>query len=168
MKRFLRYSLLLASMTLVLASCENDDTDMADIIAQYQVEPATVELDFSELDEAPDVPVTDENDSTYNDYVENTSWGKVIYINYGGGNVEVNGKVTGVAVQTNGGHVTVINLSGPVKFVVSGTTTDGSLKFYGDKRFQVLLNGDRCFFLPAGICSVCCTLCTIPCYAVLQ
>ena len=141
MKRFLRYSLLLASMTLVLASCENDDTDMADIIAQYQVEPATVELDFSELDEAPDVPVTDENDSTYNDYVENTSWGKVIYINYGGGNVEVNGKVTGVAVQTNGGHVTVINLSGPVKFVVSGTTTDGSLKFYGDKRFQVLLNG---------------------------
>ena len=47
MKRFLRYSLLLASMTLVLASCENDDTDMDDIIAQYQVEPATVELDFS-------------------------------------------------------------------------------------------------------------------------
>ena len=141
MKKFLRYSFLLGTLALVMASCQNDDTDMDDIIAQYQVEPVAVELDFSELDEAPDVPVTDENDSTYNDYVENTSWGKVIYISYNGEAVEVSGKVPGVTVQTNGGHVTVMNLSGPVKFVVSGTTTDGSLKFYGDKRFQVLLNG---------------------------
>ena len=46
-----------------------------------------------------------------------------------------------MAVQCNGAHVTVTNISGPVKFVVSGTTANGSLKFYGDKRFQVLLNG---------------------------
>ncbi len=141
MKKFLHYSLLLAAMTMVMASCQKDDTDMDDIIAQYQVEPAAVELDFNALDEAPDVPVTNENDSAYNDYVENTSWGKVIYINFGDENVEVTGKVTGVTVQTSGDHVRVMNLSGPVKFVVSGHTTDGSLKFYGDKRIQVLLNG---------------------------
>ena len=141
MRKFLRYSLLLCTLALVMASCESDDTDMDAIIAQYQVEPVAVELDFSELAEAPDVPVTDENDSTYNDYVENTTWDKVIYITFGGESVEVNGRVTGVTVQANGGHVTVMNLSGPVKFVVSGTTSDGSLKFYGDKRFQLLLNG---------------------------
>ena len=141
MKKFLHYSLLLAAMTMVMASCQKDDTDMDDIIAQYQVEPAAVELDFNALDEAPDVPVTNENDSAYNDYVENTSWGKVIYINFGGENVEVTGKVTGVTVQTSGDHVRVMNLSGPVKFVVSGHTANGSLKFYGDKRIQVLLNG---------------------------
>jgi len=44
-------------------------------------------------------------------------------------------------VQTVGAHVTVINMSGPVKLIVSGTTADGSLKLYGDKRLQVLLNG---------------------------
>ena len=114
---------------------------MADIIAQYQVEPVNIELDFSELTETPDVPVTDESDSTYNDYVENSPWNKVININFDGGNVSIAGTVPGVSVQTSGAHVTVMNMSGPVKFIVTGKTTDGSLKFYGDKRFQILLNG---------------------------
>jgi len=114
---------------------------MDDIIAQYQVEPVNIELDFSELAEAPDVPVTDENDSAYNDYVENTTWNKVINIDFDGEAVAINGTVSGVMVQTTGAHVTVVNMSGPVKFVVSGHTSNGSLKFYGDKRFQLLLNG---------------------------
>ena len=138
MKKFLRYSLLFSALTLVMASCQKDDTDLADIIAQYQVEPVNIELDFSELTETPDVPVTDESDSTYNDYVENSPWNKVININFNGGNVSIAGTVPGVSVQTNGAHVT---MSGPVKFIVTGQTTDGSLKFYGDKRFQILLNG---------------------------
>ena len=142
MKKILHYSILLTALAFVFASCEKDDTDMADIIAQYQVEPVAIELDFSDLTEAPDVPVTDENDSAYNDYVENFPWNKVIEIAFNGGETPVvTGKVTGVMVQCDGNHVTVINLSGPVKFVVSGQTTDGSLKFYGDKRFQLLLNG---------------------------
>ena len=141
MKKFLRYSLFLSALTLVMASCQKDDTDMADIIAQYQVEPVNIELDYSELTETPDVPVTDESDSTYNDYVENSAWNKVININFDGGNVAIAGTVPGVSVQTNGAHVTIMNMSGPVKFIVSGKTTDGSLKFYGDKRFQILLNG---------------------------
>ncbi len=141
MKKFLRYSLLFSALTLVMASCQKDDTDMADIIAQYQVEPVNIELDFSELTETPDVPVTDESDSTYNDYVENSPWNKVININFDDGNVSIAGTVPGVSVQTNGAHVTIMNMSGPVKFIVTGKTTDGSLKFYGDKRFQILLNG---------------------------
>ncbi len=141
MKKFLRYSLLFSALTLVMASCQKDDTDLADIIAQYQVEPVNIELDYSELTETPDVPVTDESDSTYNDYVENSAWNKVININFDGGNVAIAGTVPGVTVQTNGAHVTIMNMSGPVKFIVSGKTTDGSLKFYGDKRFQILLNG---------------------------
>jgi hypothetical protein len=132
---------MLLSLGAVLSSCEKDDTDMADIIAQYQVEPAAIELDFSHLAEVPDVPVTDENDSAYNDYVENTSWNKVIEIAFNGNEASVVGTVSGVFVSTSGAHVTVINMSGPVKFVVSGKTVNGSLKFYGDKRFQVLLNG---------------------------
>ena len=141
MKEMIRYSLLLIALTFVMASCEKDDTDMDAVLAQYLVEPAAVELDFSALDEAPDVPVTDENDSAYNDYVENSPWNKVITITFGGETPVVTGTVAGVMVQAVGNHVTVVNLSGPVKFVVSGQTTDGSLKFYGDKRFQLLLDG---------------------------
>ena len=134
------YGLMALAMGTGLVSCVNDDTDMDEIIAQYQVEPASVELDFTALTEAPDVPVTDENDSAYNDYVENTSWSKVIEIKYNGDAAAVTGSVPGVTVQVQGAHVTVVNMVGPVKFVVSGLTSNGSLKFYGDKRFQVLLN----------------------------
>ena len=141
MRKILHYSLLLTALALVMASCVKDDTDLADVIAQYQMEPVSIELDFSDLSETPDVPVTDENDSAYNDYVENGSWNKVIEINYNGNAVTVTGTVPGVAVQTEGAHVTIMNMSGPVKFIVSGKTTDGSLKFYGDKRLQLLLNG---------------------------
>lgn len=140
-KRLYYYSFLLALTGLSLVSCQNDDTDMDDIIAMYTVEPAAVELDFSDLAEDPDIPVTDEADSAYNDYVENSPWNKVMYIDFNGENATVTGSVTGVAVQTTGAHVTVTNLSGPVKFVVTGTTANGSLKFYGDKRFQIELNG---------------------------
>ena len=139
--RKIYYFLLIVAVCGCMASCENDDTDFTDIIAQYQVEPASIELDFSALSETADVPVTDEADSAYNDYVENGSWNKVIYIDFNGLSATVTNNVPGVAVQTNGAHVTVTNISGPVKFVVSGTTADGSLKFYGDKRFQLLLNG---------------------------
>lgn len=141
MRKIFCYSLTLALFGMSLASCQNDDTDMDDIIAQYQVEPQVVELDFSELAEAPDVPVTDEADSAYNDYVENSPWNKVIDIAFDGENATVSGSVPGVAVQRDGAHLTIMNISGPVKFVISGKTTNGSLKFYGDKRFQVLLNG---------------------------
>ena len=141
MRKILHYSLLLTALALVMASCTKDDTDLTDVIAQYQMEPVSIELDFSDLSETPDVPVTDENDSAYNDYVENSPWNKVIEFNFNGNAVTVNGSVPGVAVQTDGAHVTVMNMSGPVKFVISGKTTDGSLKFYGDQRFQILLNG---------------------------
>ena len=140
MRKILRYSLIFATMAFALASCESDDTDLNDIIAQYQVEPVSIELDYSDLSEAADVPVTDENDSAYNDYVENSPWNKVIHINFDGESVTVNGSVTGVVVQPKGAHVTIMNMSGPVKFVVSGQTVNGSLKFYGDKRFQILLD----------------------------
>ena len=140
MKR-LHYIVLASLAAIAMTSCVSDDTDMDDIIAEYLEEPATIELDFSALTEPTDVPVTDEDDPAYNDYVENTSWSKVININFSGDAVSITGTVPGVTVQADGDHVTVLNMSGPVKFVVSGFTSDGSLKFYGDKRFQVLLNG---------------------------
>jgi len=129
------------SMGIALVSCQNDDTDFDDIIAEYQVTPETIELDYSDLSEDADVPITDESDSAYNDYLENTTWNKVVYIEYSGDEVTVTNEVSGVYVTTDGGHVTAINMSGPVKFVLSGNTEDGSFKLYGDKRAQVLLNG---------------------------
>lgn len=73
MKQLLRYTLMLTALALTMASCVKDDTDLDDIIAQYQVQPVSIELDYSALSEADDVPVTDESDSAFNDYVENSA-----------------------------------------------------------------------------------------------
>ena len=59
------------------------------------MEPVAVELDFSQLTEDPDVPVTDESDSAYNDYVENNAWNKVIEIAFNGEQATVTGSVPG-------------------------------------------------------------------------
>ena len=141
MKKLICYSLLVFALGVVLSSCQSDDTDLDDVIALYQIQPDAIELDFSPLTEPDDVPVTDENDSAYNDYVENSPWNKVIDIAFNGESATITGTVPGVAIQRNGAHLVVTNISGPVKFVVSGTTSNGSLKFYGDKRFQLSLNG---------------------------
>ena len=140
-KRFHYFGLLMTVVMLALSSCVKDDTDLDEVIKQYQVQPVEIELDFSALAEAADVPVTDEADTTYNDYVENTDWNRVVNITFNGETATVDGSVPGLAIQRNGAHLTITNIVGPIKFVVSGTTANGSLKFYGDKRFQLLLNG---------------------------
>ena len=47
MKQLLRYTLMLTALALTMASCVKDDTDLDDIIAQYQVQPVSIELDYS-------------------------------------------------------------------------------------------------------------------------
>lgn len=139
--RKILFELMALAMCAGMASCVSDDTDLADIIAGYQEESVSIELDYSALEEPADAVVTDVNDSAYNDYVENTEWDKIVNITFNGNEARVDGSVKGLIVNAAGAHLTIMNMAGPVLFVVSGVTANGSLKFYGDKRFQVLMNG---------------------------
>lgn len=67
-----------------------------------------------------------------------------VRINYSGNSVTVNNPLSsaGVEVATLGGTVVVTNTGTEkdINYIVSGTTTNGSLKVYSDTRYNVLLN----------------------------
>lgn len=140
-KKTLLPVLALALLALGGTACENDDTDMSAIIAEYELEPRTVAIDSSDLAEQPDVPPTDENDSTFNDYEENTNWDRIVTITYDGDTAYASTNTPGIALRVRGAHVTVISIYKRVQMILSGASENGSLKVYSEYRFKLALNG---------------------------
>ena len=106
-----------------------------------ELEPKEIELDYSALTESAERIPSDEDAADYGDYVENTSWSTTVTITFDGQTATVTGNPSSVIVSINGAHVTVTSAAKRVRYIVSGTTTDGSLKFYSDRKFQLQLNG---------------------------
>ena len=106
-----------------------------------ELTPKDIELDFSALTEGTEVIQEDEDEEDYGDYVENTSWSTTVNITFDGETATVTGNPSSVFVAIDGAHVTITSTAKRVRYIVTGTTTNGSLKFYGDKKFQLQLNG---------------------------
>ena len=108
---------------------------------QEEIIPKDIELDFSALEEASERIPEDEDAIDYGDYVENTTWSTTVRITFDGETATVTGNPSSVIVNIDGAHVTVTSAAKRVRYIVTGTTSDGSLKFYSDKKFQLQLNG---------------------------
>ena len=100
-----------------------------------EVRTFDIAVDSTSLTETENIDLDDE------DYVENNEFTQTIGITWNGDAVSVNGTVTGVSVETDGGHVTVVSTIKGVNYVLKGTTDNGSFKIYGEKKFQLTLNG---------------------------
>ena len=109
--------------------------------SQEQITPKEIELDFSELTEGTERIPEDEDDLDYGDYVENTVWSTTVRIAFDGDTATVTGNPTSVMVSADGAHVTLSSVAKHVRYIVSGTTDNGSLKFYSERKFQLQLNG---------------------------
>jgi hypothetical protein len=103
--------------------------------------PKEIDLDDSDLTEPAETVPDDEDAADYGDYVENTSWASTVRINFEGDTAIVTGNPQSVIVDVIGAHVTVTSVAKHVRYIVTGTTADGSLKFYSDRKFQLQLNG---------------------------
>ena len=108
---------------------------------EEEIIPKEIELDFSELSEPAEVIPDDEDADDYGDYVENTSWSTTVRITFDGETATVTGNPSSVIVSIDGAHVTVASTAKRVRYIVTGTTSNGSLKFYSDRKFQLQLNG---------------------------
>lgn len=133
----------LALAAMLLAACTNDDTDLEWLIDNNpgKVVPPVIEMDYSDLDEGPDVIVTDPSDDTYNDYWENSPWTTTVRVNYTAEGATVTGTSTRVKAAIDGGHVTLTISSSRVHVIASGECQDGSLKVYSDYKYRLTLNG---------------------------
>ena len=108
---------------------------------QDEIVPKEIALDFSDLTEPAERIPDDEDASDYGDYVENTSWSTSVNISFDGETATVTGNPSTVMVSIEGAHVTVTSTAKRVRYVVTGSTSNGSLKFYSERKFQLLLNG---------------------------
>ncbi|MBO4268250.1 MAG: carbohydrate-binding domain-containing protein [Bacteroidaceae bacterium] len=100
----------------------------------------TAEPDYSNVPEPK--PSTDDSD-----FIENFTVKNNIKFTFNGNSVTVSGSVNGVTVKTSGAHVTVLSTKGKMRYLLEGTTSDGSFKVIteeGDadnKKFCLTLNG---------------------------
>ena len=100
----------------------------------------TVELNTAPLSETETIP-TSEDDPYYNEYVENNfSEKNVTKITFNGSTATVTGQVSGDEYSIDGAHVVFTATSKGLTLEVSGSTTNGSLKIYSDKKFHMQLN----------------------------
>ena len=106
-----------------------------------EIIPKEIELDYSDLDEPAESIQTDEDAVDYGDYVENTTWATTVRITFDGDTATVTGNPNSVMVSVDGAHVTVTSAAKRVRYIVTGTTADGSVKFYSERKFQLQLNG---------------------------
>lgn len=99
------------------------------------------DVDASTFTDVAETVPTDETDSEYDDFVENSSFTSQVKIVYNGTSAEVSGEVSGVTVTMDGGNVIVKSSAKNVEYVLSGSATNGSFKIYSDKKFKLTLNG---------------------------
>ena len=108
---------------------------------EEEIIPKEIELDDSALEEPAETIQHDEDAADYGDYVENTTWATTVRITFDGDKATVTGNPSAVIVNTDGAHVTITSAAKRVRFIVTGTTDNGSLKFYSERKFQLQLNG---------------------------
>ncbi len=99
-----------------------------------------IAIDETALTETETIP-TEEDADNYEDYIENNTFSSEVSIAFDGTSATVSGEVKGVTVTTTGADVVVTSTAKKVKYIVSGTTTNGFLKIYSDNKFALQLNG---------------------------
>ena len=108
---------------------------------QETIVPKEINLDDSDLTEPAETIPDDEDADDYGDYVENTMWSTTVRITFDGDTAIVTGTPTSVIATVEGAHVTITSAAKRIRYIVSGTTADGSLKFYSERKFQLQLAG---------------------------
>ncbi len=154
-----RFGLFFMSVALIMASCStnidfaDDDFDNRDQNGSDGGNGSTtysssisdligfdIALDRTALSEEETVP-TDETADDYEDYLENNTFTNEVQITFNGNTASVSGEIDGVTVNVDNADVTVNSIVKNVCLTVKGTTSDGFLKIYSEKKFELKLDG---------------------------
>lgn len=159
MKRHFLSIISLAVATMVATSCLADQPKETDPEPEPEPGPAPIapdlsqfvgsqldfEINWDDFDSTEIVEteaiVTNTASDEYSDFVENTSFPHVVKINYASTTASIENAIAGVSVSTSGAHIEVNSTVAGVEYVLSGTTTDGSLKIYSSADVKISLNG---------------------------
>lgn len=126
-------------LALILLNCIGCTSDSLINVFDY-TQPVNNNEANNTTDTTPVAPVID--DSMWaDDSISGSKFDRTISIVFSDDGVQVTGDTKGI-VSVEGGNVTVNNTSGEkVKYELSGTCRNGSLKLYSSKKHALVLNG---------------------------
>ncbi len=75
------------------------------------------------------------------DLLANSTFSSTVKMAFDGTNVTIENAVAGVTVTTSGADVVIESSVAEVGYELTGTTADGSIKIYSEKKFKLTLNG---------------------------
>jgi hypothetical protein len=144
MRNVILYMVSLCTL-LTFAACQSDDTDFSGIIdcdsTETEVTPMTIAIDSTTLNEGTEIIPGSTSEAAYNDYIENNEFAYTVNIAYSESSVALSGDVSRISYTSNGADLTVKSLAKETRLVVSGSSSDGSLKVYSDYKYALILNG---------------------------
>ena len=120
-----------------IAPASNQGNELTYTLAPSVTFDAADKENFNEITQA--IP-TDELDEEYGDFIENYSTGRMVTITFSENGVEAKNLASGITATTDGGHIVINSTVGKVGYVITGTCSNGSLKIYSTKKFQLVLN----------------------------
>ena len=94
--------------------------------------------DASSYSEIVETIVTDELDDESGDFVENYKPERTITITFSATGVKTSSLPGDITATTKGGHIVINSMRSNVAYRVTGTCTNGSLKIYSTKKFQLM------------------------------
>ena len=95
--------------------------------------------DKENFNETIETIITDEENDESGDFVENFKTSRVITITFNETGVKTSTLPTGITATINGGHIVINSTLGKIGYRVNGTCSNGSLKIYSDKKFQIMM-----------------------------
>lgn len=131
-----RFFVLLCSVAIIL-SCSKDGSDDNTVIETID---HSVAINTDAVGKGTAEGKT-EDGANEEDLIANSTFSSTVKITYGS-TVTVDNPLVdnGVTVNVSNNDVTINATVAAVAFEVSGTTTDGSLKIYSDKKYKLVLN----------------------------
>ena len=121
-----------------ISPCSNGGTALTYSDDRTVVFDAADAANFTEIVETIE---TDELVDEWGDFIENFSTTKIITINFSETGVTCNSNVSDVTYTiTNNTHIVINSTRSKVGYIVRGSCSNGSLKIYSTKKFQIMVN----------------------------
>lgn len=132
-KRYFYFCLFLG---ILIVSCSKD-SDSSEDETSATTDPVTISAAVTK----GTAEGSSETGANSDDLLANSTFSSTVKITFNGTSATVENAVTGVTVAISGADVTVTSTVAEVAYEVTGTTTDGMLKIYSDKKYKLTLNG---------------------------
>lgn len=100
-----------------------------------------ISLNTAALTSETETIPTDENDESYEDYVEHSSFSETVSIVYADDKATVSTLPDGVEATVDGAGVIINSTIAGVAYELQGSSSNGYFKIYSEKKFHLTLNG---------------------------